>query len=136
GLPTTTIAAPAADCNHDLIVSGGMDETWSTPGYPGEYPEGISCTLTVMIPASPSMVLATMTLEQPSSIFVTKGCSTDNLAYTDSAGVTSRYCGDISPQTWSETTFYDGPKTFSFTFTSTASDGNNDKGFSLRIKGM
>ncbi|CAL4156104.1 unnamed protein product, partial [Meganyctiphanes norvegica] len=75
GPPTTTIAAPAADCNHDLIVSVGMDETWSSPGYPGGYPEGISCTLTITgIPHYSGGISCTVTIM--GNTFSTLGCIT------------------------------------------------------------
>ncbi|CAL4157465.1 unnamed protein product, partial [Meganyctiphanes norvegica] len=94
------------------------------------------CTLLVTMPGNYDMYVVTATFENPSLIFETRGCKGDRLTYTPSAGGPNNfYCGDISETSFKEMTVFDGPKTFSLTWTS-VNDGHTDVGWNITFKGF
>jgi len=115
-----------------------MEMYWTSPLYDGvtHYPyNDYVCTLTITIPAAYMMFMVNMELMEPSHIYETNACSGDNLLFTPSTGAVVTSCGDIESHSWTETTIFDGPKTFSFTWTSVAADGGTDVGFKIKISG-
>ncbi|CAL4067116.1 unnamed protein product, partial [Meganyctiphanes norvegica] len=127
-------------CNADLTMTAGkaiQEMYWSTPNYDGVTKLASSaqtCTLKITIPATLTLFFVHMELQTPSLIYETSGCGGDNLVYTASSGTSVRICGTVSGQSWSELQIFDGPKSFSFTWTSVA-DGGTAVGFKLMITG-
>ncbi|XP_037780133.1 salivary glue protein Sgs-3-like [Penaeus monodon] len=141
--PTTaapTTAAPTTvdvgACTMDVTVTAATDLYWTSPGFPSNYPDDITCTLTVTIPADMPMGLVTLKPMAGSDIYATTGCSSDRMTYTTSIGSSAISCGSNLDEI-SESTIFDGPKTFSLTFTSSSSDGGKTStGFSYHIRGF
>ncbi|CAL4069340.1 unnamed protein product, partial [Meganyctiphanes norvegica] len=116
----------AAGCNQEVTMSADMEMYWTPSMYDGvnDYShDDYTCTLKLTIPATYMMFMANMELMTPSLIYETIGCKGDNLVYTASSGNAVCICGTVSGKSWSESTFFDGPKSFSFTWTSVAADG-------------
>jgi len=135
--PTTTTTPAPIDCDTEIVVHHRSEDEWTTPNYPENYPDGVICTLTVTIPASMPMGLATVTMVGPSVIAPVSGCGVDHLLYTSSQGRQARYCGPLSGALTTEMTLMDAPKSFTFTFTSSSADGGlTDMGLKLRITGI
>nr|XP_027230929.1 keratin-associated protein 4-3-like [Penaeus vannamei] len=141
--PTTaapTTAAPTTvdvgACTMDVTVTAATDLYWTSPGFPSNYPDDITCTLTVTIPADLPMGLVTVTPMAGSAIYTTPGCSSDKMTYTSSMGATAISCGSNLDEV-SEGAVFDGPKTFTLTFTSSSSDGGKtSSGFRYHIRGF
>ncbi|KAG7160909.1 hypothetical protein Hamer_G007685 [Homarus americanus] len=76
---TTTTPPSSMKCNKDVVISHGSLDYWSTPNFPQDYPEGVTCTLTVTIPKSLQSGFAEIKVVEGGIIFKTKDCQHDVL---------------------------------------------------------
>ncbi|XP_042888297.1 mucin-5AC-like [Penaeus japonicus] len=137
--PTRSISDTTADvgaCTMDVTVSAATDLYWNSPGFPtSNYPDDITCTLTVTIPADMPMGMVTVKPMPGSEIYTSYKCSSDKMTYSSGIGATTIFCGSNLNDV-AESTAFNGPKTFSLTFTSSSADGGKTAaGFSYHIRG-
>ncbi|XP_064119117.1 uncharacterized protein LOC135224176 isoform X2 [Macrobrachium nipponense] len=121
-----------APCDVDLVVTPTTDMHWKSPNYPSNYPDGVTCNLTVTVPADMKYSVIKMTPSADSLVYGTPYCRHDNLQYISSLGSVSRYCQRLQVITVISTT--DVPKKFFLRFESTSADGGmTERGFDFHI---
>ncbi|XP_042890428.1 uncharacterized protein LOC122265274 [Penaeus japonicus] len=136
---TTTVASPCGNCDKTIIISydyytknTANTETWRSPNYPSNYPEGCTCTLTIKYE-----VRGTLSLSYAAGDKIKQaggGCSNgDHVVYSGDIQQQTPLCG---PLTGISHTFADTSGLnleMAATFVSTSADGGTEKGFELSI---
>ncbi|CAL4134701.1 unnamed protein product [Meganyctiphanes norvegica] len=135
-------SSESLDCNASITLddslssTGDFVKTWSSPNFPQNYADDISCTLNITFAESLGSAVMWVSADSRSSISPSMRCQYDYLQYTSKDGYKKTFCDRLEDISITELLFDEESKSAQWKFMSSSLDESTDVGFELTIRAL